>query len=426
MKTNRQSQAVFPRGIVSHLPESAARKRQVEERILSVFAQWGFQEIIPGAFEFFDQLQQGTDDRLLEDSYKLTDRGSGRVMVLRPDVTLQIARIAATTMAGAPRPLRLCYRSSAYRYEDDQARKNREVSQVGVELLGLEQPEADAEMVAIAVESLERAGLRSYQIALGQAAFVRGMIERPDLGPEPQAAIREAVLRKDLSQLEAITAEAHLSPAHRQGILELPRLFGKEEILDRAEAVADNPASKGAVANLREVYRFLRIYGLDRYVVMDLGEARGFDYYTGILFEVFAEGVGQKVGGGGRYDRLIGRFGEPCPATGFALDVDLLLEALERQRALPEYRGPDFLIVDLSKDKTAALELAKRLRKRGYRAARDIIRRDLEGSIAYAKESRIAQVLVLGSRGAKPDEAVVIDCRSNERKKLKIKKVLGR
>ena len=163
------------------------------------------------------------------------------------------------------------------------------------------------------------------------------------------------------------------------------------------------------MTNLQSVYDMLKVYGLESFVLLDLSEIRGFDYYTGIVFEGFTANLGYEICGGGRYDHLIGRFGEECPSTGFAIDIEKLQMALERQGALGSPRHVDFLIIDFKPDKRDALRIAKELRQRGYRVARDIIRRDLPGSLAYAQRMGIARSIVLGTAGLGAHEAMLKD-----------------
>ena len=165
-----------------------------------------------------------------------------------------------------------------------------------------------------------------------------------------------------------------ISKIRRDKLLKIADLFGKEEILDKAEAIADNKESKRSVQNIRDVYRILKLYGLEKYILIDLTEVRGFDYYTGILFEVFVKGIGYEIGSGGRYDSLLAKFGFDCPSTGFALDVERLLAAIDAQGIELKTDRVDILLIDFNKDKSAAIKLAKALRDKGCNVARDIIK----------------------------------------------------
>src|SRR5204863_190352 len=178
-------------------------------------------------------------------------------------------------------------------------------------------------------------------------------------------------------------------------LLALPTLFGREIVLERAGRYAQNPRSTRALANLAQVYRLLRIYGLADSVLLDLGEVRGFDYYSGLYFEAYVSGFGAALAGGGRYDDMLGRFGYDCPAVGFAFDIARALAIMENQQVSVELPGPDFFIIDFTAEKTAALSLARRLRDLGASVARDIISRGLEEFVDYARAQRVRHVLVV-------------------------------
>ena len=283
-----------------------------------MFRRWGYREIVTPAYEYFDVLSQGTDHELQERMFKMVDRESGRLLALRADVTPQIARIVASRLREAPKPLRLAYLTNVFRYDEPHVGRYREFYQAGVELVGLPNAEGDAEMIAMTVEGLGALGLTRFQIDVGQADFFRGIVE--DLGLDESRAreLRSALGRKDVSALERLVAGLAAPSTVTELLLALPTLYGRGDVLERAERLVKNPRSEAALANLAEIYRLLRVYGLADAVVLDLGEVRGFDYYSGVHFEAYVTGLGATLVGGGRYDDMLGRFGYDCPATGFA------------------------------------------------------------------------------------------------------------
>src|SRR6266481_2710980 len=203
----RARQPQLPKGVKLYLPEEAAQKRMVEERLLGVFRRWGYREVVTPAYEYFDVIAQGTDHDLQERMFKMVDRESGRLLALRADITPQIARIVATRMRDEPKPLRLAYVSNVFRYDEPHVGRYREFYQAGVELIGLPNPEGDAEMIAMTVEGLRALGLERFQIDVGQADFFRGILE--DLGLDESRAreLRSALGRKDVSALERLVGE---------------------------------------------------------------------------------------------------------------------------------------------------------------------------------------------------------------------------
>src|SRR5262245_38509128 len=341
----RVQQTQLPKGAKIYLPDEAAQKRRVEAELWSVFRKWGYREIVTPAYEYFDVLAPGTDQELQERMFKMVDRESGRLLGLRADVTPQIARIVATRMREEPKPLRLCYASHVFRWEEPHVGRYRELAQAGVELLGLPNPEGDAEMIAMTAEVLAALGLGRFQIDVGQTDFFRGILE--DLGVDAAAAgeLRSALGRKDQGALERAVAELRAPTAVSELLLALPTLYGRGDVLERAERLAKNARAEAALANLAEVYRLLQAYGLADAVLLDLGEVRGFDYYSGIHFEAYVSGLGAPLVGGGRYDHMLDRFGYECPATGFAFDVGRALLAMESQGVVAPAPGPDFFII---------------------------------------------------------------------------------
>ncbi len=422
----RALQSQLPKGAKIYLPDEAAKKRFVEERLLGVFSQWGFREVVTPTYEYSDVLSLGTDVDLQERMFKFVDRETGRMLALRADITPQIARIVATRLRDEPMPLRLAYLGNVFRYDDPQVGRYREFYQAGVELVGLEKPEADAEMIAMAVEGLRALGLGQFQVNVGQADFFRGVLDELRIDRAQARQLQEALSRKDASALEQLIAELAPPAATAELLLALPGLFGREEVLERAGALVKNARSERALANLAEVHRLLRVYGLADSVILDLGEVRGFDYYSGVHFEGYVAGLGADICGGGRYDSMLARFGYDCPATGFAFDVGRLLLALEVQAVAVPLPGPDFFIIDFTQEKTAALALSRRLRDLGASVARDIITRGFEESLAYAARQRARWVLVVGSPKTRAEEVLVRELATGQEQVLLASAILER
>jgi len=331
----------------------------------------------------------------------------------------------ATRLRDEPKPVRLAYVTNVFRYDEPRASHYREFYQAGVELIGLEKPEAEAEIIAMAIEGLHALGLTGFQIDLGHPDFFRGLCEEAGAEPARVRELRAALARKDTSALERIVTD--LAPAAHVGeaLLALPSLFGHEAVLERAAGVARNKRSARALANLAEVYRLLTIYGLADAALLDLGEVRGFDYYSGTYFEAYVSGFGASVAAGGRYDHMLARFGYDCAAVGFAFDVARVLSVMEAQGVPVALPGPDFFIIDFTRDKTAALSLARRLRAAGASVARDIISRGLEESVAYARAQRVRHVLVVGSPRTKPAELLALDLADGSERVLAVPEVLA-
>jgi ATP phosphoribosyltransferase regulatory subunit len=267
-----------------------------------------------------------------------------------------------------------------------------------VELIGLESPEADAEMIAMAVECLKSFGAREFTIDVGQVEFFRGVMADLPLSGTLVRQVQGAIARKDNSGLKNLLAEAPLTDRAREEILALPRLFGGREVLSRAEQVVTNDRSRRALENLFKVLDVLEVYGVAEHVTFDLGELRGLDYHTGLTFQGFLPGVGRAVCSGGRYDNLTSRYGYPAPATGFAFNLLNLLFALDGQLDAVVDPKSDVLVFQAGADKERAQRLARTLRERGYSVARDIIPRGLEDTLAYARKMNFRFVIIIGEK----------------------------
>jgi len=390
----------LPRGVSDFLPDAAAKIGYIEGRIRRVFELWGFRRVITPKLEYEDVLSIGMGDELKGKTYRFDDRQSGRLLAFPPDITPQIARIVATRLNGWPLPHRISYSGRVLRQTEIQAGRSREIFQSGVELIGLDSPEADAEMVAMAVEALQGLGFNNFKIDMGQVEFCRGIMAASGLQGLPLRELQQAVARKDTSAVAKILAENSVPEASQKEISALPRLFGGREVLDEARRVVTNSRSCAALDNLCQVLNILEIHGVSDRLTIDLGETRGLEYHTGITFEGFVSGLGEPVCSGGRYDNLTARYGFQAPATGFTFNVLSLLQALQRRPELEASTARDFLLFNRRDDRCEVLEVAHLLRAQGYTAARDIIRREYESSLEYARRMNIRCMLVIGDESA--------------------------
>lgn len=319
-----------PYGTKDILPVEAARKRRVENELARLFLAWGYQEVVTPTFEYHETLKAGAPESADDASFRFFDR-SGRMLALRPDMTTPIARVAVMRMKDRPLPLRLFYLANVFRQEEAQAGRQCEFYQAGVELLGAGGVAADAEVVALAVESLLAAGLVEFQVCLGQVDFISGIMSEAGLDDALGHKVKQALIDRNMVGLAELLEECQMEPGIRTLLQQLPMLHGKMEMLQAVRGRVKNNISQAALDNLAEIYCLLENYGIDRYVMFDLGIIRDFDYYTGMVFETYTTGLGYPICGGGRYDRMAGTFGREQPATGFALGIERVLMALERQ-----------------------------------------------------------------------------------------------
>lgn len=397
-----------PNGTKDYLPREAKKKRYLEREIESIFASWGYEEVITPAIEFFAALSVGTGQELQQKMYKLFDR-NGHILALRPEMTAPIARLVANRLTEAPRPLRLSYQANVFKYEAPQAGRQREFYQAGIELIGAQEQLADAEIIAVAIEVLQQVGLKNFSLDIGQIDYFIGLMEETGLTTEMKTKIRKKLAQKDFVGLERLVTDIDLTARQKKAILNLPNLRGGQEVIGQARELVDNQKSESALDNLEEIYRNLEMLGVVDYVNLDLNIIRGFNYYTGMVFEGYTQDLGFTLCGGGRYDNLLEQFGAESPATGFAVGIDRLLIALENQTVkLPIEDDKLFLLYSEDK-KEAAINLAQKLREEGKKVVVEIIDRDLDSSINYALEKNLNSLIYLGSKDLIKDRDYQVD-----------------
>ncbi|MDH3973949.1 MAG: ATP phosphoribosyltransferase regulatory subunit [Deltaproteobacteria bacterium] len=409
----------LPRGVKDFLPTVAGRINRIGDELSRVFELWGYRGVMTPTIEYLDVLALA-EPELLERMFKFEDRDSGKVIALRPDITSQIARLAATHLKDHAKPLRLHYSGSVLHYGERDKGSSREIYQSGLELIGLDQPEADGEIIAVAVEAMKATGLTDFKIDVGQVEFFRGVMEGLSLAEDVRRDVEIAVARKDRSGIEELLPSLNLGSRDEEALLALPTLFGKREVLERAAVMTVSPRAQKALENLSEVLHTIDSYGLGDFITVDLGEIRGLNYYTGVIFEGFVTGLGEEICGGGRYDGLLGRYGNDQPATGFAINVETLLKALEKQGETRGAGSPDFLLLNLGKEKHEALKVARHLRSKGLKVAREIAKRDIGGSLAFASSEVIDRLIIMGGNDLEKGHMLVKDIRNDKEEKVSI------
>lgn len=387
----------LPTGVKDFLPVKAAKLDYLQNTLRGIYKSWGFRPVVPAVLEDLAVLELGLGTDLRERTFRFDDRQTGRLVAFPPDITPQVARIAATRMREMPLPFRLCYNGRVLRHAEQRLGKDRQIFQSGVELIGLSGPEADAEMIAMAVKCLQAVGATEFTIDIGQVEFLRGILDDLPLDPVQSRAVRTAIAAKDSSGLQQLLKELPLTGEQRTELLALPRLYGGREILSQARQAVTNPASQRALDNLEKVIEVLAVYGVEEHITLDLGEIRGFDYHSGLIFQGFLSGFGRAVCSGGRYDGLTARYGFPAPATGFAFNLYNLLFALDRILDMRAEEGTDILLFSSGLDKAPAQRLAAALRDQGHSVARDIIERDQAASFDYARRMHYRYLLVLNA-----------------------------
>jgi ATP phosphoribosyltransferase regulatory subunit len=318
----------LPTGMRDHAPEAASARRRIVDGVLATFARHGFARVITPAFEYEEVLALGLGDAARAATVRFVEPSSGEVVALRPDITPQIARLIATRYRDERGPVRLCYEGTVVRLERG-ARGQRELMQAGVEVAGVPGPEGDVDAIALAVEALAAVGLVGPTIDLGHLGLAREVLSALELPEAALADARRCIAKHDGSGLAGVLAQARGAKGAIEFARLLPELAGAPSVLDEARKHAPNGGIKRALAELAAIVAAIGKRKLNARLHVDLGEVRGFDYYTGVRFQGFVAGAATAVLQGGRYDGLLARYGHPSPAVGFAVDVDAVAGALE-------------------------------------------------------------------------------------------------
>lgn len=346
-----------------YLPVAAARRRGLAATAAAEIERWGYRGIITPLYEYAEVLARGMGSAV--QAMRFVEPASGEVVALRPDLTPQVARLVATRMHDEPGPVRLYYQGSVVRLDGGR----REIFQIGVELIDAPQPGGDLEVVALAEAALGALGIAGVTVDLGHAAVVRAALGGLGLDDEAMAALHLALMRKDQAAVAAVATLTRVSEARKQLLRALPTLYGGPDVLARARALVEDAEARAAIDGLELLCARLGALGPAERLSIDLGEVRGFDYYTGTRFALYAEGVGGALASGGRYDGLVARYGRPARAAGFALDVDRTAELL-KLRGVPAPRQAGGVLV--AGEPVAAARAAAELRSKGERAVLDL------------------------------------------------------
>jgi ATP phosphoribosyltransferase regulatory subunit len=315
----------IPSGTRDVLPDEMRELRAITAKALKVLQDAGYGEVSTPALEYESTLARG-DVRGAPPAYRLFDERS-EVLVLRSDMTVPIARLVATRFATAEPPLRLCYFAHAYRAVRAQRGQSREFLQAGIELIGAPAPDGTAEALTLLCDVLDAVGLEGYRIGLGDVGLYQALLDALDVAPEPRERILHELVTRDFVGLEREVRALGLAAEDAELLARVPQLRGGPEVLTRLAGRAGEAAE-----GLRGVHALLGPRVAER-VIFDLGLVRSLGYYTGAIFQVYDPALGVPIGGGGRYDDLLGRFGRPLPAVGWALNAERLHIALTGEEA---------------------------------------------------------------------------------------------
>lgn len=357
-----------PEGVRDIYGDEKEKKTEVERLLRSRIQAYGYRELQTPTFEFFDVFSKEVGTTPSRELYKFFDK-EGNTLVLRPDFTPSIARCAAKYFSKEEMPVRFYYQGNTFTNTSELQGKLKEVTQMGAELIGDDSVQADAEMIAMTIESLYHAGLSDFQISVGNAEYFKGICDEAGLDEDTELELRELISGKNYFGAEELLVDRRVPEKDRELLLMTNELFGSIETLQDAKKKVSNPRSLKAIKRLEKVYQALCEYGVERYVSFDLTMLSKYHYYTGIIFKGYTYGVGDAIVKGGRYDTLIGRFGKNAPAVGFMVVVDDLLLAMDRQKVMIAGADPIVTIYYEENDFSEQLKKAKVLRAEGQKVA---------------------------------------------------------
>ncbi|MCL2421054.1 MAG: ATP phosphoribosyltransferase regulatory subunit [Defluviitaleaceae bacterium] len=420
-----------PGGLSDLLPQSYQFKRAAERQFETVFERYGYTFVSSPTLEYL-AVFEGKGSIPVTEIYKLGDR-NGDMLAVRPDMTPAVARLTMThkLLAGSD-PFRICYIEKAFRNHAHLQGRENEFTQAGAELIGVASPEADAELIALAIQGLQAAGLEKFRIDIGQVDFLPGILAELEaaLSDEERHAFMDHMIRRDYVAAEALAvkAKAVLSggPQMPAAILlsDLTKLTGGVDMLRQVQFMAANPQAKEALRHLEAVYAILQDQGLSDHVLLDLSMTGQLDYYTGVIFKGYAKGSGSTVVDGGRYDNLLATFNgdeAPIPAVGFGIKIEGLLEALTAQGMILEDEATDTLLAYDKSARAVALTTGDVMRKQGLHLENSLVIGSLEFHKAYALRKNMKGVIYF----ADEDTVLLVNLETGHEQRVTVEELKG-
>ena len=357
-----------PEGVRDIYSQECSRKQKLQEKLHRVFHQYGFEDIETPTFEYFEVFSKEVGTIPSRELYKFFDR-EGNTLVLRPDFTPSVSRACATYFNPEKEVVSLCYTGNTFINNSSFRGRLKETTQMGVERMGDDSPEADAEILAMTVECLLAAGLTEFQVSVGQVDYYKAIFAQTGMSQKEEEELRELISQKNYFGVEELVKNKNMDKSLARVLSQLPQMFGSTEVLEKAKSLTANPQALKAVARMEEIYELLKVYGYEKYITFDFAMLSKYHYYTGIIFQAYTYGTGEALIKGGRYNQLMKHFGKPAASIGFAIVVDNLLMALSRQKIEMEGEEGVTVITYRKENRIQAIQKAKELRAQGRNVA---------------------------------------------------------
>lgn len=412
-----------PRGTRDFLFKDMKQRKHVETILRNVFERYGYGEIKTPLFEDLTLFTEKSGEAIKEEIYHFKDKGN-RDLALRPELTAPVARLYLNKLQKSVKPIKMYYFGSCFRYERPQAGRFRQFWQFGCELIGGRSPEAEAEVMAMAAHALDEMGLKNYEFHIGNLGIIRSLLKDANVSDDSEQQIMSLIDKGDVEELKNILNNSEFHESLKEILLKLIGIKGHNEVIDEVRNIIKNCKSAFKPLNdLEELLNLLQTFGFTDYIV-DLGIARGLDYYTGIVFEIYVRGLGaqKQISGGGTYNLIEIFGGEPVESTGFAFGFDRVMEALKIQEAaIPVDGHVDTFVAPLSFDmREQAFKIAQDLRRNGISTDVDLARKKLKKSLAYADNLGAKYAVLVGARDIEAGKVTIRNMESGDQKLVDI------
>ena len=419
------------RGMRDLLPDEAEKLRFIEETARELAKLYGYREVITPVVEHYELLAAKIGEETKKRMYVFEDLG-GRRVALRPEFTASVARLVATKMVSVPKPLRLFSVGSLYRYDEPQFGRYREFWQANYELFGSSKPEADAEILVLTDDLLKRIDLRSYHLKINHVGILRGILDGEGIAEEQQNNVMQLLDKKQWEDALSLVLEAGGSQRCLDSLRSLFEIRGREPVEvthEMGEVIGGFPRAVEAVKNLSGILGLVEESGAGIDFYVEAGFARGLEYYTGMIFEIFATEMDIALGGGGRYDKLIELFGGGIvPAVGVAPGIDRMSLALDKQEAVSRESAVErVFVIPVDEDMVSeALKVSSLLRREGVRTETEAMGRSVSRALSDADRRGITHAVIVGAREMREGKVVLRDMKKRSQETVSLEQLFER
>lgn len=361
---------ITPEGFFDLLYPESYKKFEIEKNIQNIFRSFGYYDVKLPLLEYYDVFENEFLENI--NTFKLVDK-NGQITVLRPDITMPIARLTSSKLSDSQLPIKLSYTDSVFRMNETYG-KSREVFQAGIELIGVSNPFADAEIITVAIESIKSTGMEKFQIDIGQIGFFNSLVDDLNFNKSDIELLRELIDKKDLLGVENFLDSIEIDSNKKEILLNLSSYYGNIEVIDNVMKMCSSDKEIKSLEYLKKVFEVLYLRGYEKYISIDLGMLNKPKYYSGIIIRGFTYGIGYPILSGGRYDNLLSRYGKENSAVGFSINVNELITSLNRQNIYFDVPHTKILIVSNEGVEKEAYQIAKQIREE-----KNIVEEELSG-----------------------------------------------